>query len=658
MIRLLFGLHMHQPVENLDEAVERAVAECYAPLFATLGEYPEFRFSLHCSGWLLEKLRSDYPEVWSDLQRLNDAGSIEWFTAGYYEPILASIPSADRRAQIDRLSTTIARHFSQRPRGLWLTERVWENGLVEDLHAAGIDYLVVDDYHFLAAGFDPEELEGYFLTEEGGIPLALFPISKALRYALPFHEVDAALQAVKEREFAVIFDDAEKFGLWPETHRWVYDEGWLRRFVEGVLADKNIETIHYADALEDRPRGLAYLPNVSYYEMGEWSLRARDALELEKLQHRFDPGYFEKTGIKFIRGGIWKNFFVKYEESNRLHKRMLEMAARLEPKAREPLYRLQTNDVYWHGVFGGLYLPNLRDNAYRYLARCERALPDREEQVADTDLDGYRESRIRTPGFVWRFYERYGGQLIELLDLTREFNFQNTLTRRYEAYHEAILHPPAPQEEEAEQGIRTIHTEARAADEAIREQLAFDWHPRNSLIDHITDERFDLESFRRCDFREFGDFANQPFTMEGPLHFRRQGGIYDGEKIPATLEKRYRIEEDTLHFAIELRSDARRIYRYALEFNLHFAHYETLRIEGRALGEGLEHLGSELRIEDPYTGRSLRFLFDRELEALVVPIRTVSQDEEGYSLTTQGVALAFLTPFEGTLRLKGSLCLS
>ena len=658
MTRLLFGLHMHQPVENLDAAVERAVSECYAPLFETLGEYPDFRFNLHCSGWLLERLRTDYPEVWADLKRLNDAKSIEWFTAGYYEPILASIPSADRRSQIDRLSETITRHFSQRPRGLWLTERVWENGLVEDLHAAGIDYLVVDDYHFLAAGFDPAELEGYFLTEEGGRPLALFPISQALRYALPFHEVPAALEAVRQRKFAVIFDDAEKFGLWPETHRWVYEKGWLKGFIEGVLEDKSIETVHYADALSERPRGLAYIPNVSYYEMGEWSLRARDALELEKLRHSFSPDYFERTGIKFIRGGIWKNFFVKYEESNRLHKRMLEMAGRLEGQGREALHRLQTNDVYWHGVFGGLYLPNLRDNAYRYLARCEKALPEREEQVADLDLDGYRESRIRTPDLVWRFYERCGGQLIELLDLEREFNFQNTLTRRYEAYHEAILHPPAPQEEETDKGIRTIHTEQRAADEAIRQQLAFDWYPRNSLIDHISDASFSLESFRRCDFREYGDFADQPFQMEGSLHFRREGGIYDSEKAPVTLEKRYRIEEKTLHFTIDLETEARRIYRYALEFNLHFAHYETLRIDGRPLGEGREHLGRELSLEDPYTRRTLRFTFDREMEALLVPIRTVSQDEAGYTLTTQGIALAFLTPFEGSLHLKGSLCLS
>jgi hypothetical protein len=655
MTRLLFGLHMHQPVENLDEAVERAVERCYAPLFSTLARYPEFKFSLHCSGWLLEKIKKDAPELFAHLKKLSDAGAIEWFGAGYYEPILASIPSEDRREQILRLSETLEREFGHRPRGLWLTERVWENGLIADLHAAGIDYAVVDDYHLIAAGFDPEETEGYFFTEEGGRRLALFPISKALRYALPFHEVAQSIETVAQRRMAVIFDDAEKFGLWPETYEWVYTQGWLEAFIEGVLADERIETAHYADALHERPAGLAYLPNVSYYEMGEWSLRAKDALELEKLRQRFDEEYFERTGIKFIRGGIWKNFFVKYEESNRLHKRMLQMSRRLQGD-REDLYRLQCNDVYWHGVFGGLYLPNLRDNAYRYLARCESRLSP-EMSVEDSDLDGYLETRVHSGDFLYRFYERSGGQLIELLDLDREFNFQNSLTRRREAYHEAILHPPAATPAEDE-GIRTIHTLPHRADERILHELHFDWYTKNSLIDHISDEHFDRESFRRCSFREYGDFADQPFETLSPLHFRRQGGLYADRGYAALLEKRYSVEGATLHFAIDLVSEAPGIYRYALEFNLHFAHYESLRIQGRPLGEGLEILASEFTLEDPFTGRTLTLRFDREMEGYFVPLRTVSQDEAGYSLTTQALSFALVTPFESTLALKGSLCLS
>ncbi len=660
MSRLLFGLHMHQPVENLDVALDRAIERCYAPLFSTLAKYPEFKFSLHCSGWLLEKLKQDAPEVFADIKKLSDAGAIEWFSAGYYEPILASIPSPDRREQISLLTKTIEREFAQSPRGLWLTERVWESVIVTDLCALGIEYVVVDDYHLIAAGFDPKEIKGYFLTEEGGKRLALFPISKALRYAIPFYEIKQSIEAISAKETAIIFDDAEKFGLWPKTYDWVYKRGWLEAFIEGVLADKRIKTSHYFEALWQPPAGLAYLPNLSYYEMGEWSLRADDTLKLKELYECFDDNYLESIGIKFIRGGIWKNFFIKYEESNRLHKRMLQMSQKLRDLEKEDLYRLQCNDVYWHGVFGGLYLPNLRDNAYRYLARCENQLSP-ETSIEDSDLDGYMETRVHNGEFIYRFYERNGGQLIELLDLKCEFNFQNSLTRRYEAYHEEILHPPASLTQELvenDKAISTIHTLPHNIDKKLIGELHFDWYIKNSLIDHIVDEHFDMQSFKSCSFKEYGDFANQPFKMLSPLHFRRRGGIYNKEKFDAIIQKRYAVEGGTLHFDIELQTQAPPIYLYALEFNLHFAHYDTLRINQEKLEDGLHIKHNIFTIHDPYTSRILTLDFDREMEGYFVPISTLSKDEEGFSLIVQALSIAFVCPFDSYLNLKGSLCLS
>ena len=49
-----------------------------------------------------------------------------------------------------------------------------------------LDYLAVDDYHFLAAGKQIDELDGYFTTDEQDARLAVFPISQKLRYAIPF----------------------------------------------------------------------------------------------------------------------------------------------------------------------------------------------------------------------------------------------------------------------------------------------------------------------------------------------------------------------------------------------------------------------------------------------------------------------------------------
>ena len=377
---LLLGLHCHQPVDNFHEVLEEAIAKSYLPFFEIAAEYPEFAFSVHYSGWLLEYIRDHAPKLFTLMQKLAERGQVEFLTGGFYEPILASIPSRDRRAQIDKLSNFIEEYFGQRPKGLWLTERVWDGAITKDLIKCGIEYVVVDDYHFISSGFDQEKLNGYFLTEEEGQVLKLFPINKNLRYQIPFapeKESCSYLESIAAEEISagVIFDDGEKFGIWPQTYEWVYEKGWLKRFIEAVLESKVIETMTYEAYLQTaRPISLAYLPTTSYFEMGEWSLRPHDALELEKVKHALADEFPAETIEKFVKGSIWKNFLVKYYESNQIHKRMIALssnAKRKNPDFMENLYKAQTNDVLWHGVFGGIYLPNLRDNAWRFIIGCE-----------------------------------------------------------------------------------------------------------------------------------------------------------------------------------------------------------------------------------------------------------------------------------------------
>ena len=117
------------------------------------------------------------------------------------------------------------------------------------------------------------------------------------------------------------------------------------------------------------------------------------------------PPHRVVRGDDELVGGLYRNFLVRYPEANRLHKRML-LTSRLvrsglparsaaapatppvygpEPggggtrrvhRGRlRPLLRAQCNDAYWHGVFGGLYLPHLRHAAYSAL--LSRTTPSR-----------------------------------------------------------------------------------------------------------------------------------------------------------------------------------------------------------------------------------------------------------------------------------------
>ena len=670
---LLFGIHMHQPVDNFRWVIEHAVKVCYEPFFEVMSRYPEFRFSVHCSGWLMEQIKAFHPKLYKQIKKLSDGGSIEFFSAGYYEPILSAIPSDDRISQLSMLNDSILSEFNQTPKGLWLTERVWESSLIPDLNRVGIKYTLMDDYHFQCGGFDEAVLDGYYMSEEGGKKLGLFPISKKLRYAIPFLEVESAIEAIKsynrkENSAAIIFDDAEKFGMWPGTNEWVYKKGWLEKFVQRVLSDEFIETSHYDEYFnQQKPRGIAYLPNVSYYEMGEWSLRADDALRLEAFKKEMGTQRYEESGVKFLKGGIWKNFFVKYEESNRIHKRMLELSQERSNVKNDDfntsLFKLQTNDALWHGVFGGLYLPNLRDNAYQYLIECENLRYTKKSLLVQSDqneLDGYDKLKVVTPKFIFRFDSANGGQLVEFDSRKDCFNWQNTLTRRKEAYHQWILDKQPPAEIAVEEnGIDTIHNAAQEIDDKLRDSIIYDWYLKNSFIDHISDEHFSYDNFRYSNFHEYGDFANQPFEVEydkKKIVFSREGGLYLPQKAKALLQKSYYPKTDGLNFEIRLSTEAKENFKYILEHNFHFANYETIKINGEPMIEkGVFKQVQSIEIYDDYLKKNILINLNHMCDIYYFPLKTLSQSDQGFDLSIQSISFAMIIGFKEELLIKGSL---
>jgi len=409
-----------------------------------LKEHPAIPVSLHYSGVLWDWLEGRHPEFLEIVAELVEKGQVELLTGGYYEPILPIFPDHDKQGQIEKLSSYLRKRFGCQPRGMWLAERVWEPHLAKPLAEAGVEYVVVDDYHFKAAGLAEEELRGYYLTEEQGYLLKAFPISKELRYFIPFAEPERTIellraQASEEGRLLVMADDGEKFGVWPGTHELVYRQGWLHRFFS--LLEENQEWLFlttFSGALDRyRPLGRIYLPTASYAEMMEWALPPMAVREYESALGRVE-GLPEPESIRrFLRGGFWRNFLVKYPEANHLHKRVLAVGEKIRLlageegliwQAQEELWRAQCNDAYWHGIFGGLYLPHLRRALYGALIRAEaladslRHLDEKawvELERRDIDGDGNEEVFLNTTLLSLLFHLGEGGGLVEL-DYNRE----------------------------------------------------------------------------------------------------------------------------------------------------------------------------------------------------------------------------------------------
>ena len=114
-------------------------------------------------------------------------------------------------------------------------------------------------------------------------------------FAEPQQTIDylAGIADEHPNAIAVFGDDGEKFGTWPETHKHVYDNGWLVRFFDALRAESGVDQVTtLAEAFDNVPPvGKIYLPDCSYREMTEWVLPAERLVEYERIEHEMkdDP---------------------------------------------------------------------------------------------------------------------------------------------------------------------------------------------------------------------------------------------------------------------------------------------------------------------------------------------------------------------------------
>src|SRR5512147_1408543 len=103
-VAFLFCVHNHQPVGNFLHVLEDAYKKAYLPFIEVLKKYPFMKISIHYTGVLWDFFNDRHPEFIDILGELVKNGQLEMITGGYYEPILAVIPDADKVGQIKKLT--------------------------------------------------------------------------------------------------------------------------------------------------------------------------------------------------------------------------------------------------------------------------------------------------------------------------------------------------------------------------------------------------------------------------------------------------------------------------------------------------------------------------------------------------------------------------
>ena len=241
--------------------------------------------------------------------------------------------------------------------------------------------------------------------------------------------------------------------------------------------------------------------------MEKWALPPAAQEQLTRLEEELGPKQLAAS-TSFVRGGHWHHFLVKYPESNRMHKTMLALSALSRrrgdpPEARRAIGRAQCNDAYWHGVFGGLYLPHLRTAIWRQLAIAERVLRHGEAlacEELDLDYDGFPELWVHSSQFSALISPRRGGAIEVFTRFSDLTNLADVLTRRRESYHE----PPKPDSPSHDDnagggGTASIHDIERAA--RLKELPPVDAEPRAILVERLIANAVTSAQYARAQYQ-------------------------------------------------------------------------------------------------------------------------------------------------------------
>jgi hypothetical protein len=679
-ISLALTIHNHQPVGNFGWVIADTYERAYLPLLEAVERHPGVHLALHYTGPLIDWIAAERPAFLDRLGRLVARGQVEIVGGGWYEPVLAALPERDRVGQLVRMADELERLFGARPRGAWLAERVWEPDLPTSLITAGYGWTVLDDAHFRAAAIPEEGLWGPYTTDDQGKVLTVFGTEQGLRYRIPFAEVADVIGYLRDHAteagdlVGTMGDDGEKFGGWPKTFEHCWGKtAWVDEFFTALEANRDWLTTVTPSAWLDGhgPIGRVYLPTGSYAEMGEWALPADEALAFARAVKEAKAA--GRPEARWLRGAMWRNFQVKYREVNDIHKQMLRVSDLVEemPRgsgrdvARDHLYAGQSNDCYWHGLFGGIYLPDLRVAAlHRLIAAEDIALgapgaPVESGSLVDLDLDGSAEALLVDDGQIVAIKLDEGAGIGRWDIRAAGHPLVAVMRRRPEAYHEklreydrkAAAHTDTPEPEEA----ASIHDIVTSKQEGLSELLRYDHYERRSALVRILPPGTTAAEFEDGSARDLVPGLDGRWSLEsiGPDHVTVS---FTGASVE--IRKSIRLGGGRLDPSLSVEVDvvntstARLDALLGIEFAImllggghnpaafHEVDGRRVAHDGRLVVPNVDSLKSG----NEQIGVGLETATDTWVAGWIAPIETISNSEGGFELVYQGSAVLLTRP--------------
>ena len=325
-------------------------------------------------------------------------------------------------------------------------------------------------------------------------------------------------------------------------------------------------------------------------------------------------------------------------------------------EAKKELYKAQAGCAYWHGTFGGVYLPHLRSGVYSHLISAEKIAEGTSGQdkrairaIERDNGDGTCETLIRNEFLDVFIDPSSGGALVELDHKPSCVNLANIVSRVREGYHDKLDNKNSARVKEARKAIlrgdfADVHDVLGVRERGLSRVLEYDDHRRLSFLTHIFKEEqpWDLDVKGRTGHERFlkGEYAHRVREDGGgiTLDLWRRDKVYASSARTFDLEVVKNVSVGAmpcvkLSHSVIRHSGNQPLPQYALEFN--FSLWDDTVKAGRKMA-GIDRFF----LQDRHTGLKMDFRFNRNYDVAVYPLYTVNETEAGLVKTFQGVSVA------------------
>ncbi len=460
-IKLLLGFHTHIPSQIASKNSENGNAKNYFDFIKNILELlhnsSNIKAAFHISGTSISLLDKKLDGFSNNIRTLLDRNQIELLGGGIYEPVFSFIPKEDRQTQLMLMGRLLNHTFGYTPNGAWITELSWDPSFAIDFSKSRIHFTCLPKEYFIQSGINENDLSGYFVTEEEGRKVAVFPIlfelNKLMQNLTPESAVENITKTIKETNSsspsASIFYKSNS----PTKE----DINWINKFFILINESGVFETVLFSDYFHNyKPKGRIYLPAAQYHSSNN--------------------------------GTYWKHSILNNYEINLLHKKMLRVSKKINSakegksrfkvikemitQAHDLLLKGQCNDAYLCSDWSGIQIPQQRHNAYKNLIKAENLIDSASKQGSkwiqayeiDYDCDGHDEIIVETETQNIYISPGFGGTVLEHDYRPKNTNITNVLSRKKEWHYTA------------ENG-----------------KTVFDYYQKLNLIDHFLDKGISLE---------------------------------------------------------------------------------------------------------------------------------------------------------------------